>query len=534
VAVEQEQDEQEREGSRGQTRESNHAHESQLDRSTLMAIVEASRAMISELEVDEVFKRVAERAASVLDAEGASVMLFDEARKELVFKTAVGPGAEMLVGERFSSELGIAGQALKAGRAMMVNDVRQNRHFFPGIDAKTNRRTTSLLAAPLLHQGKAVGVVEVLNPREREKFTRRDLELLTVFANMAAAAAVSAQAYDRVSRQARGLREAQGPTTVIGRSAALQRVMELCKKVALSSSTVLLYGETGTGKELAARSIHEFSARRDKPFIAINCAALPESLLESELFGHEKGAFTGATGQKLGRFELADGGTLFLDEIGELSPAIQSKLLRVLQEREFVRVGGTATITCDVRIVAATNRDLKKEIEAGRFRDDLYYRLNVFPITLPPLRSRVEDLPLIVDHFVRRIAPSMNMEPPRVSDEAMLCLMNYSWPGNIRELRNVVERATLLSSGGVIGLDALPPEIVNVGAVGSSVAEPASAAAEAAAHRSRLADHEKGLILKALEEVNWNQSKAARNLGITRDHLRYRIKKYELRCPQDA
>jgi Nif-specific regulatory protein len=501
---------------------SDQAQTHEMERGTLMALVDASRAMISELELDEVLKRVAEHAASVLRAEGSSVLMFNTDRKQLVFKAAVGPNADMLLGERFDAELGIAGQTVRTGRSIIVDDVRQNRNFFPGIDAMTQLRTRSLMAAPLIHQDRVLGVVEVLNPRERERFIRRDMELLEIFANMAAAAASSAEAYAQVTRQNRGLRESMRSHQVVGRSPALVKAIELCRKVALSTATVLLYGETGTGKEVAARSIHDFSPRRDKPFIAINCAALPESLLESELFGHEKGAFTGATGQKLGRFELADGGTLFLDEIGELSPAIQSKLLRVIQEREFVRVGGTQSLTCDVRIVAATNRDLRLEMEQGRFRDDLYYRLNVFPITIPPLRQRVEDLPLLIEHFIRQIAPSLNVQPPAVSEAAMEAMMHHAWPGNIRELRNVIERAMLLTGNAPIGPESLPPEVLQTPAAHRTPPDPA------AEFGSRLADHERALIVKALDEVAWNQSAAARKLGISRDHLRYRMKKYRL------
>jgi transcriptional regulator with GAF, ATPase, and Fis domain len=370
-----------------------------------------------------------------------------------------------------------------------------------------------------------LGVVEVLNPIDREKFSQRDLELFEVFANLVSAALASAQAYDRVSRQNIGHAAGRRAEQPVGQSPAIAHSIEMCRKVALSTATVLLYGETGTGKELASRSIHDFSERRDNPFIAINCAALPETLLESELFGHEKGAFTGATAQKLGRFELASGGTLFLDEIGEISPAIQVKLLRVIQEREFVRVGGTKTITTDVRIIAATNRDLKNEMEAGRFREDLYYRLNVFPIELPPLRDRIEDLPLLVAHFVRQIAPSLGVSPPQVSDEAMSALMQYDWPGNIRELRNVVERCTLLAGAdGGVGVQLLPREIVDRTPDGKSAPEVNNA--------SKLAEHERALIVKALNETHWNQSAAARHLGISRDHLRYRIKKYDLKRPK--
>jgi Nif-specific regulatory protein len=348
---------------------------------------------------------------------------------------------------------------------------------------------------------------------------------LQLFANLAAAAASNAQTYDRVLRQARGLRESMPAHQMVGRSAPITKVTELCRKVAMSNATVLLYGETGTGKELAARSIHDFSPRHDKPFIAINCAALPETLLESELFGHEKGAFTGAAGRKLGRFELADGGTLFLDEIGELSPSIQVKLLRVLQEREFVRVGGTQTIICDVRIVAATNRDLKEEMQAGRFREDLFYRLNVFPITLPPLRERIEDLPMLIGHFARQVVPNLRVEPPKVSDAAMAAMMGYNWPGNVRELRNVIERSTLLAGGNGITPEILPPEIV----AGPLHSAPPALRAEPGP--SKLENHERALIVKALEDSGWNQSAAARALGISRDHLRYRIKKYKLVPP---
>ncbi len=502
----------------------------QLDRRMLMALVDASRAINAELESADVFHRCAEQAAAVLDAEGASVILYEADRGELVFQTAVGPASDTLVGVRFDASLGIAGQVIKTGRAVRVKDVRENRHFFAGIDARTQMRTTSLIAAPMIHRDKVLGLIEVINPRDREQFTERDLELLKVFANLAAVAGCHAQAYDQVSRQARGLRESLPRFNIIGQSEAIDRVIQLCRKVALSNATVLLYGETGTGKELAARAIHRFSPRHDRPFIAINCAALPESLLESELFGHEKGAFTGATGQKLGRFELADGGTLFLDEIGELSQAIQVKLLRVLQEREFVRVGGTQTITCDVRIVAATNRDLRAEMQASRFREDLYYRLNVFPITVPPLRQRVDDLPMLVEHFIRETAPSLGVAPPQITEAAMARLMRYAWPGNIRELRNVVERCTLLATDGRIDAANLPPEIVEQADTDET---PDADAPTHPTGGSKLADHERALIANALNETNWNQSAAARNLGISRDHLRYRIKKYNLTRPTD-
>jgi transcriptional regulator with GAF, ATPase, and Fis domain len=297
--------------------------------------------------------------------------------------------------------------------------------------------------------------------------------------------------------------------------------LRMCQTVAAAETTVLLLGETGTGKELAARQIHALSPRCEKPFIAINCAAVQESLLESELFGHEKGAFTGATAQKPGDFELASGGTLFLDEVGEMSPALQAKLLRVVQEREFVRVGGTRRISCDARLIAATNRDLKQEMAAGRFRADLYYRLSVFPIELPPLRQRIDDVPVLVEHFLRQIAPSLGRPVPAISAEATLSLARYHWPGNIRELRNIVERCALLATD-LIGLEHLPPEIATGNSQAATVPVPQPDA-------SQLDTQERSMIVDALNASRWNCSAAARRLGISRDILRTKIKKHGLR-----
>jgi transcriptional regulator with GAF, ATPase, and Fis domain len=305
----------------------------------------------------------------------------------------------------------------------------------------------------------------------------------------------------------------------------MRGVLELIRRVAPSNATVLLLGESGVGKELAARAIHDNSHRGERAFIAVNCAALPETLLESELFGHEAGAFTGATGRRMGRFELADGGTIFLDEIGEIAPAIQVKLLRVLQEKEFVRVGGTRTIGCDVRVIAASNRDLQAEKDAGRFRDDLYYRLNVFPIVIPPLRERREDIPGLAEHFLDRLAGDMKIPRPRIAEPAMQALGNYLYPGNIRELQNVLERGCLLADEGLIEPRHLPAEIAGTAPIAPQPA-PGGAATSA------LASMEKKLILQALQDNDWNQSRAARSLGISRDNLRYRIKKYGINIPR--
>jgi Nif-specific regulatory protein len=495
-----------------------------IGEATLQALVEASAAMNSTLEPDSVLQAIARTAADVLQAEASSVLLLDAARRKLVFKAAVGEHGSLLQGEEFSAELGIAGRVAATGRPELVPDVYEHPDFYKGIDQKWRFQTRGLAAAPLRHRDEVIGVVEVLNRKDGQAFTRRDLEILQVFANLAAISATNAQMHEALKRENLGLRESVAhEDPIIGNSPALVEVLQLCDRVAPTNATVLLLGETGTGKELSARRIHAVSPRRHRPLIAINCAALPETLLESELFGHEAGAFTGAMGQKLGRFELADEGTLFLDEIGDISASTQIKLLRVLQEREFVRVGGTRTIGCDVRIVAATNRDLKKAMESGAFREDLYYRLNVFPVFLPPLRERREDIPLLVEYFVERMSRELGVACPRVSPEAMERMKAYRWPGNIREMRNVMERAVLLCDSGEIGPGQLPREIAGEPRPSPEDAPPSS-----------LENYEKAIIVRALEETQWNQTRAAQVLGISRDNLRYRLRKYQIVRPEEA
>ena len=480
------------------------------------ALVEASAALNASLDMGDVLQAIAQKAAAVLRSEASSVLLLDRPRNRLIFRAAVGDRGPALLGEEFDAELGIAGSVASTGKARIVPDVRSTKEFFGGIDAKSSFQTRGLMCAPLIYRGEVIGVVEVLNKLAEGQYGEEDLTLLQIFANLAANAAHNAATHEVVVKENRGLRESlRTPVQVIGNSTALRQVTDLVNRASGSNATVLLLGETGTGKEVTARQIHNASPRKDRPFIAINCAALPETLLESELFGHEKGAFTGAHAAKMGRFEMADGGTLFLDEIGDISLSTQVKLLRVLQEKEYVRVGGTKTVSTDVRIIAATNRDLRAALEKGSFREDLYYRLNVFPIHLPPLRQRREDIPLLVDHFIGVASTQLGCPRPTVSDEAMALLASYGWTGNIRELQNVVERAVLLADGEVVLPNHLPREII-----GENLLK------EDAQGDSSLWGTEKALIVKALRESGWNQSKAARNLGISRDNLRYRLKKF--------
>ncbi|AEF93445.1 two component, sigma54 specific, transcriptional regulator, Fis family [Desulfotomaculum nigrificans CO-1-SRB] len=307
---------------------------------------------------------------------------------------------------------------------------------------------------------------------------------------------------------------------MIGQSDCMKEVSLLIRQVAKTNATVLITGESGTGKEVAAVEIHQNSNRADKPFVAVNCAALPEQLLESELFGHEKGAFTGALHKKKGRFEIADKGTIFLDEIGEMPISMQVKLLRVLQERSFERLGGTETITVDVRIIAATNSDLAAAIAKGTFREDLYYRLNVMRINLPPLRERKEDIPLLVNHFLSKFDPSHSK---KISSDAMKILSRYNWPGNIRELQNVIERALIVCQGTEIQPVHLPRELLD------SVEENQLPVLNLPENGFSLEELEKQLIIKALEKHNFNQTRAAQFLGISRATLLYRMQKYGIK-----
>ncbi|MCG3136295.1 MAG: Nitrogen fixation protein VnfA [Phycisphaerae bacterium] len=492
-----------------------------LSPQALSALFEATTAINSSLDLPRVLQAIAQSAAAVMRAEASSVLLLDKRRDRLVFKAAVGDRSDALIGEEFDASLGVAGRVCKTGQPEVVTDVSKNKHFFKGIDDKSSFKTRGLIAAPLLQQGEILGVVEVLNKLGSDNFANQDIELLQIFANLAANGVRNAQAHDQLQKENEGLRTSMRMSDqIVGQSEALQQVLNLCNRVAPTNASVLLLGETGTGKEVFANYIHNRSPRRDKPFIAINCAALAETLLESELFGHEKGSFTGAVAQKIGRFELADNGSLFLDEIGEISPSVQVKLLRVLQEREFVRVGGTKTIACDVRILAATNRNLQKEMEEKRFREDLFYRLNVFPIHIPPLRERREDIALLVHHFTVRAATDMKIQRPEVDDDAMAALLAHRWPGNIRELQNVIERAVLMSDGQHVQLHHLPTDIA-----GHHATE------QQQSGDSSLWGYERAMIIKALQNNRWNQSKAARELGISRDNLRYRVKKYNIQRP---
>jgi Nif-specific regulatory protein len=378
---------------------------------------------------------------------------------------------------------------------------------------------------PIVHARKVLGTISAERVYINRRLLKQDVELFATIASMIAPAVelyllensekVRLEAENNRLRSA--LKERFKPSNIIGNSKPMRDVYQLIRKVAGTKATVLVLGESGVGKELVANAIHYNSLAANGPFVKFNCAALPESIVESELFGHEKGSFTGATAMRKGRFELADGGTVFLDELGELSLPMQAKLLRVLQERTFERVGGTRPVKVDVRIIAATNRNLIEMVEKGLFREDLYYRLNVFPITIPPLRERGSDIILLADHFVAHYAGDADKDIRRISTPALNMLMTYHWPGNVRELENVIERSVILSEDAVIHGYDLPPSLQTSSETGTTFGCSLDAKIQAVEHE---------MIVEALKNHHGNMTEAARELGLTRRILGLRMEKY--------
>jgi Nif-specific regulatory protein len=379
----------------------------------------------------------------------------------------------------------------------------------------------TLLAVPLVVLDRKVGVLYLDRQDMRARFDEDHLQLATAIAAMAAAALDNAVRIERLESENQRLQaEIHIEHQMVGESARMREVYQFIAKAAPTDSTVLLRGESGTGKELVARAIHGNSRRANQPFLAINCAAITDPLLESELFGHEKGAFTGAITQKKGKLEVADGGTLFLDEIGELSPPVQAKLLRVLQGRQFERVGGVRPIRVDIRLIAATNKDLEEAIRDGAFRQDLYYRLNVLSLLLPPLRDRREDISLLASYFASKYADKSRRKLIGISPEARACLMNYHWPGNVRELENAIERAVVLGSADYILPEDLPETVLEAETGGGAVV---------AKYHEAIRQTKKHLIVQAMEQAGGNYTDAARILGVHPNYLHRLIRNMNLK-----
>jgi Nif-specific regulatory protein len=414
----------------------------------------------------------------------------------------------------------IVTQVMQEGVALLSNDLLKAEEFSKA-PSLLSAHVCSVLCVPLIIFEKTLGIIYLETSDHIARFDEDHLQLLAGIAGIAASALENAQHLEWFAQENLRLHEEiRVEHRMIGQSPAMQAVVKFIGRAAPTDATVLIRGESGTGKELAANAIHLNSSRSEKPFVAINGATLSETLLESELFGHEKGAFTGAISQKRGKLEIADGGTLFLDEVGELAPLIQAKLLRVLQEREFERVGGTRPIKVDVRLVAATNKDLEAAIRAGTFRQDLYYRINVVSINMPALKDRIDDIQLLASYFVSVFSKECKRRISGISPEARALLRAYDWPGNIRELQNAIERAVVLGSSELIMPEDLPEALVEAGDTETL---------PAAGYHELLKQAKRSIVLKAIENTQGNYTEAAKQLGVHPTNLHRLIRNLDLR-----
>jgi len=472
-------------------------------------------------DLNQLLELILETGTRIMRAKASSLLLLDQKTNKLYFKVTTGTKKEAVKNFAIKLGQGIAGHVTETGEPLLIKDVSRDHRWYRNISDQIGFKTRSILCVPMKVQEKVIGAIEFINKSDGESFQKNDLELLVVFADLAALAIANARKFQLFERENEGLKQALGHDhQIIGKSSAIKKVLTDAHKVADSNASTLILGESGTGKELMARLIHLASPRKDRHMIALNCAAMPESLLEAELFGYEKGAFTGAMEQKIGKLELADESTLFLDEIGEMSPSMQVKLLRVLQDGVFYRVGGNTPISVDIRIIAATNQNIAEEIPKGKFREDLYYRLNVVELYIPPLRERTEDIPLLARHFANLFKKGKGDFHIEITKPAMDKMLKYDWPGNIRELRNAIERAVVMGTGRQILSEDLP--MIDNGSTFGEIEIGISL-------QQALDDFKKRFIELNLKNTNGNQSKAAEIMGIQRTYLSRLISKYGIK-----
>jgi Nif-specific regulatory protein len=494
----------------------------------LKALYEVSDTIYSVLNLNELLRRVLDLVLRILRGDRGVILLYDDHTGALApvaarqRKSGMPETGFLLKDLPVSST--IVDQVARELKAVLTADASVDPRFDES-DSISAQNIRSVMCVPLLTHNKCHGLLYMDTSRPTRQFTEDDLRLLTTIARQAATAIDNARSYDSLRRETRELRRRISERYVIvGSCHEFKAVLSQAKKVAAGDSTVLIAGETGTGKELVARAIHEESARSSGPFVTVNCAAVPETLLESELFGHEKGAFTGAYKTKLGRFEVAHHGTIFLDEVGEVPLTVQSKLLRVVETKRFERVGGTQSVQADVRIIAATNRNLEESVRSGLFREDLYYRLAVVPITVPPLRRRRADIPELVGFFIKRYAQETGKRIKGISQAALAALCEYGWPGNVRELQNTIERTIILTDSETIELHDLP-----MGILATAPPEGKTVASKDGMNLSALVgETERRLIEQAMAKANGKKIEAARILGISRPTLDKKIKDYNL------
>jgi len=526
------------------------SEELQTKNERLQLLLNITNQFVSNLELRDLLRAISQGVRRVMQCDYTGLSLPEAESRQLRLYALDFPGGKGFLHEElvYSIDGSPSGTVFRTMKPSTLRSPFAGWLNYPIVQIALREDLKSFCFLPLISRNRAIGVL-VLGRLHDDAFTEDEIHFLEQIANQIALAVENALAYreiqdlkDQLSKEKIYLedeiRTEMNFTEIMGKSPSLRRVLKLVERVAPTDSTVLIHGETGTGKELIARAIHDLSPRRSKPFVKLNCAALPTGLLESELFGHEKGAFTGAIAQRIGRFEVADSGTIFLDEIGEIPLELQTKLLRVLQEREFERLGSSKTLRTDARLIAATNRNLEAMVAEQKFRSDLFFRINVFPVHVPSLRERDADIPLLVRHFTQQYSRRMNKVIDAIPSATMDALRRYQWPGNIRELQNMIERAVIISTGPILSLDVadlkLAPESSSQQKAQQDEAWQESAAAAASgsktdgALRDVLHQTERRKILEALERSNWvvaGPKGAAAQLGTKRSTLQQKIRK---------
>ena len=554
------------------------ANDRQQQRSRELELISRiGQTLNSILDIDQVLAVLLNEVRNLLNATGASIWLKDKASGDVICRQAAGVHVEKVRGYRLNQKNGIAGWVSTSGQCVMVPDTREDDRYDSGVEHKMEIEFRSILSVPLRARGNIIGAIQVVDMLPN-RFNANHQTLLEALAGTSAVAIENAQLFrdlekqtdtllrtniklereidhrkkaeaelkkykqqleNKVERQTVELDRSRKALAdlksdikrgyrfgkIIGKSEPMQAIYALIQDLADVSATVLITGESGTGKELVAGALHTRSHRKDHPFVTVNCSALSESVLESELFGHVKGAFTGADQNKIGRFQKAADGTILLDEIGDVSLNFQKRLLRVLQEREFERLGDTTTLSMDARVIAATNQNLPDRVKQGEFRQDLYYRLKVVEIKLPPLRDRKEDIPLLIHHFLNILSEELDKKIESVSPEVLRILMAYHWPGNVRELRNTLEHICILCKNSIIAKDDLPSDFP---ACDLSYDQSFQTLADSPLPSSETIPVDKETLLKALEKAQWNKTRAAEILGISRRTLYRRLKQYHM------
>jgi transcriptional regulator with GAF, ATPase, and Fis domain len=484
----------------------------------LNALLKLSRVVHSTRDLEQLQARILELIFEVTPAERGAILLDGKGKAE--FASVFARHRPCAQERAIQVSRTVTQQVVEEGIAILGGDVAGSGELRE-VDSLVSSNVRSLLCVPVTVSGKTTGCIYLDTTNPAGRFDENHLQLVAAAASISGVALENARRLQWLEQENLRLStEISLEHNMVGEGPRMREVYQFLSRVAPKDTTVLIEGESGTGKELAARAIHRNSPRAARPFVAINCAAIPEGLLESELFGHERGAFTDAVTQKKGRLEVANGGVVFLDEIGELAPPLQVKLLRVLQEREFERVGGTRPISVDIRLIAATNKNLEEAVKAGLFRLDLYYRLNVVTLIMPPLRERREDIPTLADYFVRKYSAKCNVRTKKIAPEAMQCMVNYDWPGNVRELENVVERALVLIASDTIQPEDLPESVLEK--------DPPPAIA-AAPYHATIKETKKQLILNALCDCKGNYTEAAHRLGVHPNYLHRLIRNLDLK-----